>query len=157
MGAAPSKRPAPRWCPRGITKTQKRRLQKMRKKQLAKKKEEEERDYWFKCLRPMSKPKQMWQEKWLAKEENGSSGNSSGEEEVEVTLAKGDSNPGWVSGNPESGNHNPDSGNSNPGKENDWQGEESVPMDVNIVSNIVPVEKKNMGKIWICVDFRNFI
>jgi hypothetical protein len=24
--AAPSKRPAPRWCPRGITKTQKRRL-----------------------------------------------------------------------------------------------------------------------------------
>jgi hypothetical protein len=29
-GAAPSKRLAPRWCPRGITKTQKRRLQKMR-------------------------------------------------------------------------------------------------------------------------------
>jgi hypothetical protein len=23
------------------------------------------------------------------------------------------------------------------------------------VSNIVPVEKKNTGKIWICVDFRN--
>jgi hypothetical protein len=23
------------------------------------------------------------------------------------------------------------------------------------VSNIIPVEKKNMGKIWICVDFRN--
>jgi hypothetical protein len=28
--AAPSKRPAPRWCPRGITKTQKCRMQKMR-------------------------------------------------------------------------------------------------------------------------------
>jgi hypothetical protein len=24
-----------------------------------------------------------------------------------------------------------------------------------LVSNIVPVEKKNTGKIWICVDFRN--
>jgi hypothetical protein len=23
------------------------------------------------------------------------------------------------------------------------------------VSNIIPVEKKNMGKIWICVDFGN--
>jgi hypothetical protein len=23
------------------------------------------------------------------------------------------------------------------------------------VSNIIPIEKKNMGKIWICVDFRN--
>jgi hypothetical protein len=37
-GATPSKRPAPRWCPRGITKTQKRRLQKMRQKELVKKK-----------------------------------------------------------------------------------------------------------------------
>jgi hypothetical protein len=103
---------------------------------LAEKKEEEEWDYWFKRLRPMSKPKQMWQEKWLSKEGNGSRGNNSGEEEVEVTSAKGDSNPGWVSGNPESGNHNPDSGNSNPGKENDRQGEESVPMDVNMVFTI---------------------
>jgi hypothetical protein len=23
------------------------------------------------------------------------------------------------------------------------------------VSNIVPIEKKNTGKIWVCVDFRN--
>jgi hypothetical protein len=42
---APSKRPAPRWCPRGITNTQKRRLQKMRQRELAEKKEEEEWDY----------------------------------------------------------------------------------------------------------------
>jgi hypothetical protein len=42
----------------------------------------------------MTKPKQTWWEKWLAKEENGSSDDSSGEEEVEVTSAKGDSNPG---------------------------------------------------------------
>jgi hypothetical protein len=34
------------------------------------------------------------------------------------------------------GNHNPDSGNSNPGKENDRQGEEPVPMDINMVFTI---------------------
>jgi hypothetical protein len=55
-GATPSKRPAPRWCPRGITKTQKCRLQNMRQRELAEKKEEE-RDYWFNRLRPMTKPK----------------------------------------------------------------------------------------------------
>jgi hypothetical protein len=59
-GAAPRKMPAPRWCPRGITKTQKRGLQKMRQRELAEKKEEEERDYLFNRLRPMTKPKQTW-------------------------------------------------------------------------------------------------
>jgi hypothetical protein len=86
-GAAPIMRPAPRWCPGGITKTQKCRLQKMRQRELAEKKEEEERDNCFNHLRPMSKSEQTWREKWLAKEENGSSGDSSIEEEVEVTLA----------------------------------------------------------------------
>jgi hypothetical protein len=43
-GVAPSKRPAPRWCPRDITKTQKHRLQKKCQRVLAVKKEEEERD-----------------------------------------------------------------------------------------------------------------
>jgi hypothetical protein len=62
-GDAPSKRPAPRWCPRGITKTQKHRLQKMRQRWLAEKKEEEERDYSFNHLRPMTKLKQTWWEK----------------------------------------------------------------------------------------------
>jgi hypothetical protein len=56
---APSKTPSPWWCPRGITKTQKCRLQKMRQRELAKKKEEKERGYWFNRLRPMTKPKQM--------------------------------------------------------------------------------------------------
>jgi hypothetical protein len=51
-GSAPSKRPAPLWYPRDITKTQKCRLQKMRQRELAEKKKEEERDYWFNCLRP---------------------------------------------------------------------------------------------------------
>jgi hypothetical protein len=35
----------------------------------------------------MSELKQMWWEKWLAKEENNSSGNSSDKEEVEVISA----------------------------------------------------------------------
>jgi hypothetical protein len=75
-GVAPSKRPAPRWCPRDITKTQKCRLQKMRQRELAEKNEEEKQDYWFNRLRPMTKPKQTWQEKRLAKEDNGSNGDS---------------------------------------------------------------------------------
>jgi hypothetical protein len=56
---------------------------------LAEKKEEEERDYWFNRLRPMTKPEQTWQEKRLAKEEGGSSGNNSGEEVSKVTSARG--------------------------------------------------------------------
>jgi hypothetical protein len=59
-GAAPSKRPTLILCPRGITKTQKHRLQKIRQRELAEKKEEKERDYWFNCLWPMTKPKQTW-------------------------------------------------------------------------------------------------
>jgi hypothetical protein len=99
---------------------------------LAEKKEEEEQDYWFNCLRPMTKPKQMWQEKWLDKEENGSNGDSSGEEEVEVTSAKGDSNPGSGSGNLELGNHNLD-------RKEDQQKEELALMDINMVF-MIPVE-----------------
>jgi hypothetical protein len=85
----------------------------MCQRELTEKKEAEERDYWFNDLRPMTKPKQTWQEKRLAKEENGSSGDSSGEEEVEVTSDKGGSNP-------KSGNGNSRSGNGNPGEEEDW-------------------------------------
>jgi hypothetical protein len=132
-GAAPSKRPAPQWCPGGITKTHKHRLQKMRQRELAEKKEEEERDYWFNCLWPMTKPKQTWWEKRLAKEEGCSSGDSSGEEASKVISARGEDKPESGDGNPESGNcnpesgnyhpksgnRNPDSGNSNPDKEND--------------------------------------
>jgi hypothetical protein len=56
-------------------------------------KEEKQWDYWFNRLRPMTKVKQRWQEKRLAKEENDSSGDSSSEEEYEVTSDKGGSNP----------------------------------------------------------------
>jgi hypothetical protein len=97
----------------------------------------------------MTKPKQTWREKRLAKEE----GCSSGEEASKVIPARGEDKPESGDGNPElgncnpesgnyhpeSGNCNPDSGNSNPGKENDRQGEEPVPMDVNMVS-MTPIE-----------------
>jgi hypothetical protein len=92
---------------------------------LAEKKEEEERDYWFKRLRPMTKLKEMWWKKRLAKEKGCSSSDSNGEEASKVTPARGEDNP--------------ESGNSNPCKENDQQGEEPVLMDVNMVFTI-PVE-----------------
>jgi hypothetical protein len=59
----------------------------------------------------MSKPKQTWQEKWLAEEEGGSSGDSSSEEVSKVTPARGEDNPGSSDGNLESGNCNPELGN----------------------------------------------
>jgi hypothetical protein len=129
-GAAPRKRPAPWWWAWDITKTQKHKLQKMCQRELAEKKEEEERDYWCNRLQTMTKPKQTWWQKWLAKEENGNS--SSGEEEVEVTSAKGDSNPGSGSGILESGNRNQ-------GGKQDWQEEEPTWMDVNMLF-MIPVE-----------------
>jgi hypothetical protein len=57
----------------------------------------------------MTKPKQTWCKKWLARGEYNS----------------------------KSSDGNPESGYSNPGKENDRQGEESVPMDVNMVFTIL--------------------
>jgi hypothetical protein len=114
----------------------------MHQRELAEKKEEEERDYWFNRLRPMTKLKQTCWEKWLAKEK----GCSSGEEASKVTLTRGEDNPKSGDGNPESGNCNPESGNyhpesgnRNPGKKNDWQGEEPIPMDINMVF-MIPVE-----------------
>jgi hypothetical protein len=53
------------------------------------KKEEEEQDYWFNHLWPTTKSKQTWQEKWLAKEEGG----SSVEEVSKVTPVKGGKQP----------------------------------------------------------------
>jgi hypothetical protein len=117
----------------------KHRLQKMRQRELVEKKEEEEWDYWFNRLRPMTKPKQKWREKQLAKEE----GCSSGEEASKVTPARGENNPESGDRNLESGNCNPKSrnyhpeGNNNPGKENDRQGEEPVLMDVSMVFTIL--------------------
>jgi hypothetical protein len=98
----------------------------MHQREVAEKKEEEERDYWFNRLRPMTRPDQTWQEKRLAKEEGGSSDDNSSKESSKVTPTRGEDYLRSGDGNLESGNYNlesgtrnPDSGNSNPGKEND--------------------------------------
>jgi hypothetical protein len=51
----------------------------------------------------------------------------------------GDGNPESGNWNPESGNCNPDTGNTNPCKKNGQQGEELVPIDVNMAF-MIPVE-----------------
>jgi ribosomal protein L37E len=106
-GAAPRKRLAPQWC-QGVLPRHKNTDCKRCVKESWPRKKKRKSHYWFNRLRPMTKLKQTWQEKQLAKEENGSSGDSSAEEEVEVTLAKGDSNRGSGNSNPELGNCNPD-------------------------------------------------
>jgi hypothetical protein len=75
---------------------------------LVEKKEEEERDYWFNRLRPMTRPEQTWREKRLAKGESGSSDDSSVEEASKVTPTRGEVNLRSGDGNPESGNCNPE-------------------------------------------------
>jgi hypothetical protein len=48
------RKPAPQWCPREISKTQRRKLQKLCQKELAEKRDKEEHDRWFNCARPMT-------------------------------------------------------------------------------------------------------
>jgi hypothetical protein len=131
--------------PKGYYQDTKHRLQKMHQRELAEEKEEEEQDYLFNRLRPMTKPKQTWQEKWLAKEEGSHNGDSSSEEASKVTPARREDNPGSGDGNPESGNCNLELGNchpelddNNPGMDNDRQGEEPVP-NINMVF-MIPTE-----------------
>jgi hypothetical protein len=48
----------------------------MHQRELAEKREEEQRDLRFNRIRPMTKVKQTWHEKWLVKEENGNNSDS---------------------------------------------------------------------------------
>jgi hypothetical protein len=76
------KRPAPRWCPKGLTKTQRCYLQKMRQREIAEKEMKDQRDVWFNQACPMTNPKKTWREKHLAKEEGyGDSSTDIAEEE----------------------------------------------------------------------------
>jgi hypothetical protein len=47
------KAPEPRWCLAGLTKTQRRHLQKLRKEEMEEEKREKDRDEWFNRVRPM--------------------------------------------------------------------------------------------------------
>jgi hypothetical protein len=79
----------------------------MRQRELAEKREEEQRDLWFTQIRPMTKVKQTWHERWLAREENGNSSDNSSEEEVEVISDKGESTSDMGNSNSNKGS-NPD-------------------------------------------------
>jgi hypothetical protein len=61
--------PNPRWCPSGLSKPQRCRLQKLRQEEIAAAREEASRDAWFNQVCPMTEPKRTWREKRLAKEE----------------------------------------------------------------------------------------
>jgi hypothetical protein len=80
------RRPAPRWCLSGISKTQCCRLQKLGQKELPEKRDEEERDRWFNHARPMTKVKQTWRDKRLAHEENDSDSDRSNEGRIEEKV-----------------------------------------------------------------------
>jgi hypothetical protein len=63
-------------------------LQKLRQRELTEKWAKEERDWWFNQARPMIKPKKMWREKRLAREE-GNTDNSDNPDEFEVGESNG--------------------------------------------------------------------
>jgi hypothetical protein len=91
----------------------------MHQRELVEKREEEQQDLWFNWIRPMTKVKQTWHEKQLARKENG---NSSSEEEVGVTSDKGESTS--------------DKGNSNSDKGEDQQEQRPSQMEINMVFTI---------------------
>jgi hypothetical protein len=69
--------PQPRWCPVGLTKTQWRRLQKMRKNELEQEKAKKARDNCFNQARPIVEMKKTSREKRRAREEHSNSEDNS--------------------------------------------------------------------------------
>jgi hypothetical protein len=55
--AKPRKTHEPQWYPTGLSKTQRRRLQKLHKSEIDKEREENTHDEWFNKVRPMTRPK----------------------------------------------------------------------------------------------------
>jgi hypothetical protein len=64
----PSTAPAPRWCPPGLTKTQRRHIQKLGAREIEERTREAERDAWFNKEHPMITSKKTWKEKRIEKE-----------------------------------------------------------------------------------------
>jgi hypothetical protein len=73
----------------------------------------------------MTKVKQTWSEKWLAREKNGNSSDSSNKEEVRDILDKGESTSDMGSSNLDMG--------SNPDKGEDQQEQRPTQMEINMV------------------------
>jgi hypothetical protein len=91
----------------------------MHQRELAEKREEEQRFLWFNQIRPMTKVKQTWLEKQLAREQNG----SSSVEEVGINSDKGESTS--------------DKGNSNLDNGEHQQEERPTRMEINMVFTIL--------------------
>jgi hypothetical protein len=70
MSVAPGTKPGPRWCPTGLSHTQKRRVQRLRTLAIREEIAGKKRDEMFNRERPMVFPKKTWREKRLAAEEN---------------------------------------------------------------------------------------
>ncbi|KAJ1259172.1 hypothetical protein BS78_10G133800 [Paspalum vaginatum] len=70
MSVAPGTQPKPRWCPGGLTHTQKRRVQRLRALEIREEQAEKKRDEWFNQVRPMVPARMTWKEKRIAKEES---------------------------------------------------------------------------------------
>jgi hypothetical protein len=68
----PGTRPLPRWYLVGLTKPQRRQIQKLRAQEIKQKQNEEEHDGWFNEARPMVPSGKTWKEKRIAREEAGS-------------------------------------------------------------------------------------
>ena len=60
---APGTTPKPRWCPAGLTHTQRRRLQRLRTLKLREEQAEKERDEFFNTMRPMQPARKEWRVK----------------------------------------------------------------------------------------------
>jgi hypothetical protein len=73
---SPGTAPAPRWCPPGLTKTQRRRVQMLRAKEIEERKMEAESDAWFSQERPMNTPKKTWKEKQIEREDRSGASDS---------------------------------------------------------------------------------
>jgi hypothetical protein len=71
--------PAPRWCPPGLTKTQRQHVQKLRAQEIREWQLETESDQRFNQVRPMTTSTKTWKEKRIEMEEWGSD-SSSGDE-----------------------------------------------------------------------------
>lgn len=62
-------KPAPQWCPKGLTHTQKRRVQRLRTLEIKEEIAEKKHDKWFNQDKPMI-PTKTWKEKRIAAKEN---------------------------------------------------------------------------------------
>jgi hypothetical protein len=70
MSVAPGTKPEPRWCPIGLSHTQKRRVQRMRALEIREEITEKELEEWFNRGRPMVPQKMIWKKKHIMTDKN---------------------------------------------------------------------------------------